>query len=80
MEQTNKNRMVWVWLALIGGFVIIILLVVLLVYQPKSKQINVQQQNVEESSNQDLEKEVESIDLGDIESDFKDVEKDIKQL
>ena len=80
MEQKINKRMVWVWLALIGGFVIIILLVVFLVYQPKTKQLNVQPQNVKESSSQDLEKEVESIDLGDIESDFQDVEKDINQL
>ena len=80
MEQKSNKRMVWVWLALIGGFVIIILLVVFLVYQPKTKQLNVQPQNVKESSSQDIEKEVESIDLGDIESDFQDVEKDINQL
>ena len=72
MEQKSNKKMVWVWLALIGGFVIIILLALLLL---KGKP-----QNVEESSSQDLEKEVESIDLGDIESDFQDVEKDINQL
>ena len=72
MEQKSNKKMVWVWLALIGGFVIIILLALLLL---KGKP-----QNVEESSSQDLEKEVESIDLGDLDSDFKDVDKDINQL
>lgn len=72
MEQKNNKRKIWVWLALIGGFVIIILLAFLL--------LNGKPQKVEESSNQDLEQEVKSIDLGDIEADFQDVEKDINQL
>ncbi|MFH1827562.1 MAG: hypothetical protein ABH812_04040 [bacterium] len=83
-----KNRMVWIWIALVGGFFIIILLIALLIYQPKSKSDNIMEKNNTESqvettitpSIENIDKEVEDIDLGSLDSDLQDVQKDIDQL
>lgn len=83
-----KNRMIWTWIALIGGFVIIILLVIFLIYQPKNESDSMMKTNNSETKTQvtvtppieNIDKEVENIDVGSLDSDFQDVQKDIDQL
>src|SRR3989338_1197780 len=86
-QQVAKNRMLWIWIALIGGFVVIVLLIALLFYQPKTQdtdkiQETIQKEQQEQISpaDENIDQEVENVDLGDLESDFQDVEKDIDQL
>ena len=86
-QQVTKNRMLWIWIALIGGFVVIVLLIALLFYQPKTQdtdkiQETIQKEQQEQISpaDENIDQEVENVDLGDLESDFQDVEKDIDQL
>ena len=85
----GKRKMVWVRIALIGGFIIIILLIAILLYQSKTKnatnQPTVIKKSVEQKTevvptDEKIDQEVTNIDLGDLETDFKDVEKDINQL
>ena len=86
-QQVAKNRMLWIWIALIGGFVVIVLLIALLFYQPKTQdtdkiQETIQKEQQEQISpaDENIDQEVENVDLGDLESDFQDVEKDIDKL
>ncbi len=85
----GKRKMVWVRIALIGGFIIIILLIAILLYQSKTKNTTNQQTTIRESNekisevipaDEKIDEEVANIDIGDLETDFKDVEKDINQL
>ena len=85
----GNRKMIWVWIALIGGFVIIILLATILIYQSKTKKTTDQPTNIKKTVEQKVEitpadekivEEVASIDLGNLETDFQDVEKDIDQL
>jgi len=86
-QQVAKNRMLWIWIALIGGFVIIVLLIALLFYQPKTQDINKIQETIQNEqqeqispADENIDQEVNSLDLGNMDSDFQDVEKDINQL
>ena len=85
----GNRKMIWVWIALIGGFVIIILLATILIYQSKTDNSTNQQTTIKESNEKisevipadaKIDEEVASIDLGNLETDFQDVEKDIDQL
>ncbi len=83
----EKNRMLWVWIALIGGFVLILLLVDLLFFQPNVLENSTVQENVQNEQQEDLtpageniDQEVKNIDLGDLDTDFEEVQKDIDQL
>ena len=85
----GNRKMIWVWIALIGGFVIIILLATILIYQSKTDNSTNQQTTIKESNEKisevipadaKIDEEVANIDLGNLESDFQDIEKDIKQL
>lgn len=73
------RKMVWVWIALIGGFVIIVLLATILFYQSKTDRSTNQQTTVIPAEEK-IDEEVANIDIGDLETDFQDVEKDIEQL
>ena len=86
-QQVAKNRMLWIWIALIGGFVVIVLLIALLFYQPKTQDTNKIQETIQKEqqeqispADENIDQEVENVDLGDLESDFQDVEKDIDKL
>ena len=85
----GKRKMVWVRIALIGGFIIIVLLATILFYQSKTDSSTNQQTTIRESNekisevipaDEKIDEEVANIDIGDLETDFKDVEKDINQL
>lgn len=85
----GNRKMVWVWIALIGGFVIILLLAAILFYQSQkdistNQQINSKESNEKVSEvtpvDEKIVEEVTNIDIGDLETDFQDVEKDINQL
>jgi flagellar biosynthesis/type III secretory pathway M-ring protein FliF/YscJ len=86
-KEIAKNRMVWIWIGLIGGFVIILLLLALLFYQPRTDETNVIQENIQNEqeeqispADENIDQEVEDVDLGDLESDYQEVEEDIDQL
>lgn len=85
----GKRKMVWVWIALIGGFVIIVLLATILFYQSKTDSSTNQPTNIKKTfeqkaeitpADEKIDEEVANIDIGDLETDFQDVEKDINQL
>ena len=85
----GNRKMFWIWLALIGGFVIIILLIAIFLYQSKTKstinQPTIIKKSVEQKAeitpaDENIDQEVDSLDLGNMDSDFQDVEKDINQL
>ena len=85
----GNRKMIWTWIGLIGGFVIIILLATILFYQSKTKKTTDQPTDIKKTVEQKTEitpadekivEEVANIDLGNLESDFQDIEKDIKQL
>ena len=81
----GKRKMVWIWIALLGGFVIIVLLAAILFYQSKSDNSTNQQTTIKKTSevtpaDDKIDQEVTNIDLGNLETDFKDVEKDIDKL
>lgn len=87
--KVNNRKMVWTWVALIGGFVIIVLLATILFYQSQTDISTNQQNNSKESSEKvsevtpvddGIDQEVVNIDIGDLETDFQEVEKDINQL
>lgn len=69
-QKSNNSKSFWLWLALLGGFVIIILLIYLLLYKQKTIQ----------NSIENINNEINKLDIGDLDSDFQDVEKDINQL
>ena len=85
----GNRKMVWIWIVLIGGFVLIVLLATILFYQSKTDNSTNQQTTIKESNekisevipaDEKIDEEVANIDLGDLETDFKDIEKDITQL
>jgi len=80
----GNRKMIGVWLALIGGFVIIILLVALLFYKPSTEETNIIQENIQQEqitpADENIDQEVENVDLGDLESDFQEIEEDIDRL
>jgi len=80
----GNRKMIGVWLALIGGFVIIILLVALLFYKPSTEETNIIQENIQQEqitpADENIDQEVENVNLGDLESDFQEIEEDIDQL
>lgn len=85
----GKGKMVWVWISLLGGFVIVIILIAILLYQSKTKKTTNQptdiKKTVEQKSNitpadEKIDQEVTNIDVGNLDNDFQDVEKDINQL
>ena len=77
----GNRKMVWVWIVLIGGFVIIVLLATILFYQSKTDSSTNQQTTIKESNekisevipaDEKIDEEVANIDLGNLESDFKE--------
>ena len=75
----GNRKMVWVWIVLIGGFVLIVLLAAILFYQSKTDSSTNQQTTVV-PADEKIDEEVANIDLGNLETDFQDIEKDIDQL